>query len=145
MMDDDFNLSDFDAPTETPDHRILLDTIRAEASAGVREMVSPIVTAQKELHATVGVLSKEVRAIAQAQTALKQASHALAWDRIFQLITVALALAGILAGAGIGWQAIKPPKIEAHYYGCNGRLTNDGQCQGTWRLLQKQKVPTVNG
>jgi len=142
-MADDFNLSDFDTPIETPDHRVLLDTIRAEAAAGIRDMVSPIVTAQKDLQATVGALSKEMRDMAQAHTSLKQARADFTWGRILQLFTVSLALMAVLAGAGMGWQAIKPPKIEAHYYGCNGRLTNDGQCQGTWRLLQKQKVPNV--
>lgn len=140
-MTDDFDLSDFDTPTETPDHRILLDVIRAEAGAGIQGMIAPIVGAQKDLQNTVAALSKEMRSIAAAKSDLKQARSDLTWDRILQLLTVSVALAGILAGAGIGWQAIKPPKVEiqSHFYGCTGRVTN-GRCQGEWRLIQTQKA-----
>lgn len=134
-MSSEFKLSDFDAPSEVEDHRVLLDAIRNAAASGVKSSVGPIVLAHNETQKQIAALNAQVRSMKAAEASLNKAQDTLANDRLQQLLICAFALCIVLAGAGIGWHAYgKPAKVVQVDRYCTDWNARKGVCNVDWKL-----------
>ena len=135
-MTDKFDLTDFDTPTEAPDHRALLDGMRQAAASGVQSASAPLVAAASEIQRQVKELRAAERSIQAAATSLAAAKSALFWDNAKHLLLYGAVTGLVLAGLGVGYDALlKPAKEVAVYYGCMGRVAADQTCPAGWKKL----------
>lgn len=137
-MADEFNLSDFDTPTETEDHRVFLSAIRNAAAEGILSANGPIVAAAAEIERQSKALMAAERAAKQAEQSLAKAKTALWWDRVQQVLVVAFSVGMVLAGAGAGFHFAKQPKIEQKLYGCGNWNTRTEVCSSGWIPLTRE-------
>lgn len=88
-MTDKFDLTDFDTPTEAPDHRALLDEMRRAAASGVQSASAPLVAAASEIRRLVKELRAAERSVQTATASLAAAKSALFWDNAKHLLLYA--------------------------------------------------------
>lgn len=138
-MTDKFDLTDFDAPTEAPDHRALLDEMRQVAASGVQSASAPLVAAASEIQRQVKELRAAERSVQTATASLAAAKSALFWDNAKHLLLYAAVGGLVLGGGGVGYHFVKRPKVETQYFGCADWNARTKTCKGQWMPLTPKK------
>lgn len=132
-MTDKFDPTDFDTPTEAPDHRALLDEMRQAAVSGVQSATKPLVAAASEIQRQVKELEAAAQAIRSAETSVRIAQSSLFWNNAKNLLLYAAVAALVLTGAGWGWHFVKAPKVEHQAWYCTDWNAKTGKCRVQWR------------
>ena len=138
-MSAEFDLSDFDAPTDTPDHTALFDAMRDAGASGVRDAIAPLARSIQPIALGLADLKHQIGEMRQAERALQSARSALFWDNAKHLLLYAAVAGLVLGGAGVGYHFVKRPKIETQYFGCADWNARTKDCKGQWMPLTPKK------